>query len=294
MTVAPTAGADPSPAIEVEGLVKRYGGRAVVSGVSFSVRRGWIVAILGPNGAGKTTTVEILEGYRRPDAGLVRVLGEEPAGAGHEHRARVGLMLQGGGGVDPRATPREVVRLHAALRRPSPDADALIDRVGLSGVAGTAVRRLSGGERQRLALAVALVGDPELLILDEPTAGMDPAAKRETRALLADLRASGRTITLTTHDVADVAQLADRVLILHNGRIVADGSPTELAASADPATTRETIRLSRPLTDEELAGLDVWLTGHGVERRASTAASGAALEARYLELTGDLDVEGNA
>jgi ABC-2 type transport system ATP-binding protein len=221
-----TAGA----AIEVAGLHKRYGGREVLAGVSFTVREGEILALLGPNGAGKTTTVEILEGYRRPDEGHVRVLGLDPGRDGARFRPRLGVMLQEGG-VDPRTTPREVLRLYARLYRDPADPEMLLRLVGLEAASQTRYRRLSGGERQRLSLALALVGSPELLILDEPTAGMDPAAKAATRERILALRAAGSTILLTTHELADVERLADRAVVLDRGRIVADGTPADLTGA---------------------------------------------------------------
>ncbi len=221
--------------IEVQQLRKAYGGRAVLEGVDLTVRPGEVVALLGPNGAGKTTTVEIIEGYRAADAGTARVLGEDPRRAGPALKARVGLMLQGGAGLEPRATPRDLVRLYAAFHTGARRPDELLEQVGLTAVDSTRVRRLSGGERQRLSLALALAGDPEVLLLDEPTAGMDPAARRDTRALVASLKGEGRTILLTTHDLADVEVLADRVAILHHGRIVANDTPEAIATAGDPA-----------------------------------------------------------
>ncbi len=238
-------------AISVRGLTKRYGDRTVLDGVSLSVGRGELVALLGPNGAGKTTTVEIVEGYRRADGGSVHVLGQDPARGGRQLRARVGLMLQGGG-IDPRAQPRETLvqygRFHASAR----EADELLDLVGLRAVARTRYRRLSGGERQRLGLALALVGRPEVLVLDEPTAGMDPEARATTRAIIADLRASGAAILLTSHDLGDVERMADRVCVLDGGTIVAAGAPAELAAGVRP---RLRFRLDRPLTVDGVAEL---------------------------------------
>ena len=223
------------PAIEVDGLRKSYDGRAVLNGLSFRIARGEIFALLGPNGAGKTTTVEILEGYRRAERGEVRVLDVDPSKAGRDHRARVGLMLQGGGGIDPRMTGREVVRLHGRFHADPRDADELLAEVGLSpAVAGTRYRRLSGGERQRVGLAVALVGRPDVAILDEPTAGMDVEARAATRTLLGRLRDEGVTILLTSHDLTEVERLADRIAILDRGQIVALGGPDELASSAPP------------------------------------------------------------
>jgi len=233
MTAGPAAADDPgSPsAIAVDGLIKRYGERTVVDGVSISVAAGEIVALLGPNGAGKTTTLEIIEGYRTADDGTVRVLGEDPAKAGRDHRARVGLMLQDGG-FDIRARPAETIEQYARFHADPRDPAELLDTVGLRAVASTPYRRLSGGERQRLSLAVALVGRPEVLVLDEPTAGMDPEARSITRQLVADLRTSGIAILLTSHDLVDVERLADRVDVLVAGRIVASGPVAEVIGSA--------------------------------------------------------------
>ncbi len=219
-------------AIEVAGLVKRYGGRTVLDGVSLTVAAGEIVALLGPNGAGKTTTVEIIEGYRSPEAGTARVLGTDPARGGRAFRARIGVMLQDGG-FDIRARPAETIELYARFHVEPRDPAELLDLVGLRAVASTPYRRLSGGERQRLSLAVALVGRPEVLLLDEPTAGMDPEARAITRDLVGQLRAEGIAILLTSHDLVDVERLADRVDVLLAGRIVASGSVAEVVGSAD-------------------------------------------------------------
>ena len=198
------------------------------------MRAGTLVALLGPNGAGKTTTVEILEGYRQPDAGEVRVLGLEPRRDGAALRPRIGVMLQQGG-IMPAALPRELVRLHARLYAEPADPDGLLELLGLAHAATRRCKLLSGGEKQRLALALALVGRPELLILDEPTAGMDPGAKAAVRALIGDLRAAGRTILLTTHELADVERLADHVIVIDRGRVLAAGTPAELVAESTPA-----------------------------------------------------------
>ena len=246
MTAAPPAG---PLAVEIEELRKRYGGRDVLAGISLTVAPGETFALIGPNGAGKTTTVEIVEGYRRADGGRVRVLGDDPARAGRSHRARVGLMLQGGGGIDPRMSAREVLRLHGAFHAEARDADELLDIFGLSGVAGTRFRRLSGGERQRLGVALALVGRPDLVILDEPTAGMDVEARASVRALLATLRDEGVTILLTSHDLGDVERVADRIAILDRGRIAAAGRPGELATGGE-AVLR--LRAARPLDPSNL------------------------------------------
>jgi ABC-2 type transport system ATP-binding protein len=232
-----------APAIAVEGLVKRYAGRTVVDGVSLEVAPGELVALLGPNGAGKTTTVETIEGYRRPDGGSVRVLGLDPVAGGRALRARVGLMLQGGG-IDPRARPRETLVEYARYHHGSRDADGLLELVGLSGVAQSPFRQLSGGERQRLSLALALVGQPDVLVLDEPTAGMDPEARLVTRRIVADARAGGAAILLTSHDLTDVERLADRIVVIDAGRVVAAGSPAELIARAGSGIR---FRLERPL-----------------------------------------------
>jgi ABC-2 type transport system ATP-binding protein len=238
-------------AIAVAGLTKRYGERTVLDGVSLSVEPGELVALLGPNGAGKTTTVEIIEGYRRADGGQVRVLGQDPMGGGPALRARVGLMLQGGG-IDPRAAPRETLVQYGRFHDQPRDADELLHLVGLWAVARTRFRRLSGGERQRLGLAMALVGRPEVVVLDEPTAGMDPEARAATRAIITDLRSDGVAILLTSHDLTDVERLADRVSILDRGRIVASGSVAELAAGARP---RLRFRLAEPLDAASLGSL---------------------------------------
>ena len=239
------------PAIVVSGASKRYGDRTVLADVSLSVHPGELVALLGPNGAGKTTTVEIIEGYRRADGGTVSVLGEDPSTGGRELRARVGIMLQGGG-FDPRARPRETILQYGRFHRTPRDADELVSLVGLDAVARTPVRRLSGGERQRLALAVALVGRPDVAILDEPTAGMDPEARAATRDIIADLRAAGVAILLTSHDLSDVERLADRIHILDAGRLVASGSPAELTAGTQP---RIRCQVVRPLSAGEVESL---------------------------------------
>jgi ABC-2 type transport system ATP-binding protein len=245
------------PTVVVDGLVKRYGARTVLDGVSLTVAAGELVALLGPNGAGKTTTVEIVEGYRQADGGTARVLGLDPAAGGRALRARVGLMLQGGG-IDPRAQPRETLRQYGRFHAEPRDADELLDLVGLSGVGGTRYRRLSGGERQRLGLALALVGRPEVVILDEPTAGMDPEARATTRAIVADLRSEGAAILMTSHDLTDVERLADRICVLADGRIVASGTPAELRAGV---TARLRFRLDRSLGTDEVATLGLALAG---------------------------------
>jgi ABC-2 type transport system ATP-binding protein len=240
------------PAVVVDSVVKRYGGRAVVDGVRLDVRAGEIVALLGPNGAGKTTTVEIVEGYRRADSGSVRVLGTDPWRAGRAHRARVGLMLQSGG-FDMRARPAETLRQYAAFHADPIPADDLIDELGLRAVARSPYRRLSGGERQRLAFAVALVGRPDVLILDEPTAGMDPEARAVVRGRIEAARNDGRAVLLTSHELPDVERLADRICILVDGRILTSGSVAELATTRRP-TLRFSLDRSLDATDVEALG----------------------------------------
>ena len=253
-------------AIEVSELRKSYDGRPVLRGLSFRVAAGEIFALLGPNGAGKTTTVEIVEGYRRPEQGEVHVLGVDPGRAGRGHRARVGLMLQGGGGIDPRMTAREVVGLHARFHADPRGVDELLELVGLTGAtARTRYRRLSGGEKQRVGLALALVGNPELAILDEPTAGMDVEARAATRDVLAGLRSSGVTILLTSHDLADVERLVDRLAILDRGRLVAIGAPLELTSASFPVLR---FRLAVPLAEPDRAALAARLVEAGGGRIA--------------------------
>jgi ABC-2 type transport system ATP-binding protein len=306
------AGTDEA-AIAVDGLVKRYGGRAVVDGVSFRVDPGETFALLGPNGAGKTTTVEILEGYRRADEGSVRVLGADPANGSRDHRARVGLMLQGGGGIDPRMTAREVLRLHGAFHRTPRPPDELLALVGLDGAVGrTRYRRLSGGERQRLSLALALVGRPELVALDEPTAGMDIEGRAATRELLGAFRGDGVTVLLTSHDLGDVEKVADRIAILDRGRIVGLGTPAELAGAGEAAMrfrldrrleTEDLVTLARDVaavlgegdrryrfdgvtgTPALISALTSWCAERGI-LVVELRVGGATLEERYLELVG--------
>ena len=267
-----------APAIRATGLHKSYGGREVLGGVSFEVRPGELFALLGPNGAGKTTTVEILEGYRLPDAGSVEVLGLDPVRDGRRLRPRIGLMLQEGG-VDPRTTPREVLRLYARFYRDAEDPDRLLELVDLGRAATTRYRRLSGGEKQRLGLALALIGRPEVLVLDEPTAGMDPAAKQATRERIAALRAAGTTILLTTHELGDVELLADQVAVLDRGRIVAIGTPADLTGAGAP---RVRFRLSSPVDAADLIALPKAL-GAGAGADAKVVAAGAG---SHYELTG--------
>jgi ABC-2 type transport system ATP-binding protein len=217
-----------SAAIEVTDLHKAYGPVEAVRGLSFEVERGEVFGLLGPKGAGKTTTVEILEGYRRRSAGDVRVLGHDPATRDRDLQQRVGIVLQSCG-FYPRVTVREAVHhFGKAYARPR-DADETIELVGLAEKADARTKELSGGQRRRLDLALALVGDPELVFLDEPTTGFDPAARRTAWGVVRALKELGKTVLLTTHYLDEAQELADRVAIVKEGRIVAEGPPDQLS-----------------------------------------------------------------
>jgi ABC-2 type transport system ATP-binding protein len=275
-------------AITVSGLRKAYGDREVLHGISFTVETGEVFALLGPNGAGKTTTVEILEGYRRRGDGDVRVLGADPGRAGSDFRARIGIVLQSSA-VYHLLTVREIVALFAGYY-PSPrPPDEVIDLVGLAEKRDARVRTLSGGQLRRLDLALALVGDPELVFLDEPTTGFDPAARRQAWDTIRDLRSLGKSILLTTHYMEEAQRLADRVAILRSGEIVGTGSPQGLLSgdtsveirfrrngSDTVIATEEPTRVLHELTAQALAD-GVELEGLEVHRRT--------LEDVYLELT---------
>ncbi|NYD84521.1 ABC transporter ATP-binding protein [Cellulomonas oligotrophica] len=224
-----------SPAVEVAGLVKRYDGRTVVDGLDLTAEAGAVTAVLGPNGAGKTTTVECCEGLRRPDGGTVRVLGLDPVADAGVLRPRVGVMLQDGGlpsGARAHEVLAHVARMYAS---PAPLAP-LVERLGLDAFARTTVRRLSGGQRQRLALAVAVVGRPRVLFLDEPSAGMDPHARRAVWELVREHRDAGVAVVLTTHLMEEAEGLADRVVVVDHGRVVAQGTVPELLAAGQPGS----------------------------------------------------------
>jgi ABC-2 type transport system ATP-binding protein len=228
--------------VAIDALVMRYGEKVAVDGLSLTVERGSITAVLGPNGAGKTTTLETAEGYRRPHGGSVRVLGLDPVTERRALLPRIGVMLQGGGawsGVRADEMLRHVARLHAHPL----DLDALSDRLGLAECGRTPYRRLSGGQQQRLGLAMAIVGRPEIVFVDEPTAGMDPAARRTTWELLEELRSAGVTVVLTTHYMDEAERLADRIHIIDHGRLIASGTPIELTRGGHAAESRATIRL---------------------------------------------------
>ena len=226
-----------TPAVSVDGLVMRYGDKVAVDGLSLTVEQHTITAVLGPNGAGKTTTLETCEGYRRPQQGSVRVLGLDPVRQRKELHPRIGVMLQGGGawsGVRAMEMLRHLAKLHAHPL----DVDMLAERVGLGDCGRTPYRRLSGGQQQRLGLALALVGRPEVVFVDEPTAGMDPQVRRTTWELLEELRADGVTVVLTTHYMDEAERLADRIHIIDHGRLVASGTPLELIRGGTVTTIR--------------------------------------------------------
>ncbi|MFC4002276.1 ABC transporter ATP-binding protein [Prauserella oleivorans] len=216
-------------AVEITGLVKRFGTVTAVDGLDLKMPRGVLLALLGPNGAGKTTTVEICEGFARPDSGTVRVLGLDPVRDGAALRPRIGVMPQGGGAY-PGVRAEEMLRLVAACAESPLDPAWLLDVLGLTNARRTPFKRLSGGQQQRLSLACALVGRPELVFLDEPTSGMDPQARRLVWDLLAALRSDGVSVLLTTHLMEEAETLADDVVIVDGGRIIAQGSPNALTA----------------------------------------------------------------
>jgi ABC-2 type transport system ATP-binding protein len=296
-------------ALEVDGLRKAYAGRAVVDGLSLTLRPGTVLALLGPNGAGKTTTVEICEGFRTADAGTVRVLGLPPAES--SLRARVGVMPQAGGAY-PGLRCAEMLRLVASFSASPLDPDDLLERLGLSEVARTSYRRLSGGQQQRLSLALAVVGRPELVFLDEPTAGLDPAARRATWELVEALRRDGVSVLLTTHLMDEAERLADDVVIVDAGRVVATGTVAELTRTgavgqlrfrATPGLDLEQLLTALPVgcTAKEspsgdylvegvvdpqlLAAVTAWSAGQGAlatDLRVETRT----LEDVFLDLTG--------
>lgn len=302
---------DAVPALRVEGLVKAYGGRLVVDRLDLEAARGAVTAVLGPNGAGKTTTIEICEGLRRADAGHIRVLGRPPDDPAL--RSRVGVMLQEGG-IYGSITCREALTHAASLYRSPHAPDQLIDTLGLTDVAGVVSRRLSGGQRQRLSLALALVGRPELVFLDEPTAGLDPHARRQVWDLVEGLREKGVGVVLTTHYLDEAEHLADHVVIIDRGHVIVSGHPRDLAATTtggsrlvftappgldltglasrlpDGASTKET---SEGRYEVRTAGLadalvlvSAWFSESGVTP-TSIASDQRSLEDVFLELTSE-------
>ena len=281
-----------SPAIEVRGLRKRYGDHEAVRGIDFSVGRGEVFGLLGPNGAGKTTTVEILEGYRQRSAGEVNVLGRDPERRELELRRRVGIVLQSSG-MYRHITVREALEHWSHLYPLPRDVEEVIDVAGLRGSDDVRTRRLSGGQLRRLDLALALVGDPDLIFLDEPTTGFDPAARRTAWDTVRSLKGLGKTVLLTTHYLDEAQALADRVAIIKDGRILAEGAPGELGAG-DTTRYRVAWRNGRGLieqreTDDPTALLHE-LTSAALERGErlrDLSVTRPSLEDVYLELTGD-------
>jgi len=299
-----------SEAIVVDNFSKSYGSNRVVDHLQFTVQRGEIFALLGPNGAGKTTTVETLEGYRTPDEGNVRVLGLDPIRQAQALKPRIGVMLQQDG-LYPALTAREVLSLFAGYyERPQP-IDALMERVGLTSAAKVRCRRLSGGQKRRLALAVALIGNPELVFMDEPTAGMDPQARLTTWEIVRDLKGSGVTILLTTHLMDEAERLADRVAIIDHGRLIALDTPTNLTGTQnanivrfvapagldcaqltalDSAQKAEELRPGSYLVETDrvpvlLAELTAWLRDRNITLSELRVGHGS-LEDLFLRLTG--------
>jgi ABC-2 type transport system ATP-binding protein len=296
--------------ISVRGLTKSYGTVEAVRGIDLEVAPGEIFAFLGPNGAGKTTTVEILEGYRRPSGGEIEVIGVDPQRAPREWRERIGIVLQVNK-LEPHLNVRETLDLYAGYYRSPRAVSEVLELVGLEGKETARVNKLSGGQQRRLDVGISLVGDPDLLFLDEPTTGFDPSARRQAWDVIAGLRELGKTVFLTTHYMDEAQHLADRVAVIVHGEIVAEGSPDELGdRESAPATIR--FQLPAGTTPADLPGelpeLAVdgdgavslrtrdtvavlnRLTGWALERRVdleSLEVRRPSLEDVYLELTGD-------
>ncbi len=299
------------PALDVRGLVKRYGDHTAVRGIDLQAHHGAVTALLGPNGAGKTTTVECCVGLRSPDDGSVRLLGRAAAETGADDRARVGVMLQDGG-LPNQARPLELLRHLARLYAAPADVEELAARLGIDQFAATAVRRLSGGQRQRVALAAALVGRPELVFLDEPSAGLDPQARHTVWDVVRDLCTDGVAVLLTTHDMEEATRLASEVVIVDDGRVVAQGTPAHLTSSygtssirftAAPSLDLEELRRSLPthlsigetrpgeyviagdVDPAVVATVTAWCASQGL-MPDQLAVGRASLEDVFLDLTG--------
>ena len=277
-------------AVEVSGLHKNYGDHEAVRGIDFSIEVGEVFGLLGPNGAGKTTTIEILEGYRKRDGGTVEVLGIDPQRGGPSWRNRLGVVLQSSS-LYPALTVRESLRVFAGYYSAPRDPDEVIELIGLAEKRDARVRTLSGGQQRRLDLGLGLIGDPELIFLDEPTTGFDPGARRTAWETIRNLRALGKTILLTTHYLDEAEQLADRVAVLREGKIVREGTPAELTGGAVETEiryrtrgeerverTREPTQRLHELTTEALA------RGEELDELEVRRPS---LEDVYLELTAE-------
>jgi ABC-2 type transport system ATP-binding protein len=285
---APGPLADAEPAVRVSAVRKAYGSLQALDGVDLTVRRGELLALLGPNGAGKTTLVEILEGHRRADSGDVRVLGHDPARRERSYLSRIGIVLQEEG-LDPNITVREAVDLYgAAYPHPRPAAEVL-ELVDLGDRADARASTLSGGQRRRLDLAIGLAGDPELIFLDEPTTGFDPGARRRSWELIGRLRELGKTILLTTHYMDEANALADRVVVLARGRIIAEGAPGELGRGVALTTVSyrvagEAVRFQTATPTQDLAPVIADAAARG-EELEDLSITRPTLEDVYLELT---------
>lgn len=247
-------------ALVVDNVVKRFGGSTAVDGLSFTARRGQLLALLGPNGAGKTTTIEMCEGFTTPTSGTIRVLGMDPVANPQAVRDRIGIMLQGGGAYAS-VSVREMLELAAGYNADPHDPQWLMQLLGLEGIANTSYRRLSGGQQQRLSLALAMIGRPELIFLDEPTAGMDAQSRIAVWDIIAAMKRDGVSVVLTTHLMDEAEQLADDVVIIDHGKVVAQGTPSELTNHDEfPVLSVETADVldTRPLNDALMpAGLSV-------------------------------------
>lgn len=244
-------------AIEVSGLEKSYGPLRAVDGISFAIGRGEVFSLLGPNGAGKTTTIEILEGLRQRDDGQVKVLGEDPWAKGYDLHKKLGIIPQGFT-FFPKATPREAVEYYSTLFGAKNDADAILRKVILEDASRVYFENLSGGQKQKLGLALALVNDPELLFLDEPTTGLDPQARRNMWDVIRGLKTEGHTIMLTTHYLEEAEVLSDRVAIMNHGKIITDGTPSEII-DKHGSGERLDVRGNEKLADyvRDMTGFDV-------------------------------------